>query len=70
MELPNQLAWIVNNNCTYHTDSVVDDYRRTPVGAARVKSQPGKSRALNHAIDAANREYILWTDDDVVVDLG
>jgi glycosyltransferase involved in cell wall biosynthesis len=73
MEVPGDLAWevlIVNNNSTDHTDHVICEYvERLPV-RREFESRPGKSNALNRAIDAAKGEYILWTDDDVVVDAG
>jgi glycosyltransferase involved in cell wall biosynthesis len=73
MEVPGDLAWevlIVNNNSTDHTDHVIREYvERLPV-RREFESQPGKSNALNRAIDAAKGEYILWTDDDVTVDAG
>ena len=71
LELPADVNWevvVVNNNSTDHTDAVVEEYRnRLPV-RREFEPQPGKSNALNRAISAANGEYILWTDDDVVVD--
>jgi glucosyl-dolichyl phosphate glucuronosyltransferase len=73
MEVPGDLAWevlIVNNNSTDHTDDVISEYvERLPV-RREFESRPGKSNALNRAINAAKGEYILWTDDDVVVDPG
>src|SRR6266480_4427705 len=71
LEVPDDVACevlIVNNNSTDHTDEVIAEYRdRLPV-RREFEPQPGKSNALNRAIDAAGGEYILWTDDDVVVD--
>jgi glycosyltransferase involved in cell wall biosynthesis len=58
---------IVNNNSTDHTDEVVEGYSdRLPL---RREFEPlhGHSNARNCAIAAAKGEYIVWTDDDVVV---
>ena len=73
MEVPSDAAWelvIVNNNSTDDTDEVISKYRdRLPV-RAEFERQPGQSNARNHAIGAARGDYILWTDDDVVVEPG
>jgi glycosyltransferase involved in cell wall biosynthesis len=73
MEIPDDIDWeivIINNNSTDHTDEVIDEFRdRLPVWR-EFEPRPGKSNALNRAIDAAHGDYILWTDDDVVVDPG
>jgi glycosyltransferase involved in cell wall biosynthesis len=73
MRVPSDLAWeivIVNNNCTDHTDDLISQYiGRLPV-RREFEPMPGKSNALNRAIDVARGEYIVWTDDDVLVDAG
>jgi glycosyltransferase involved in cell wall biosynthesis len=73
MRVPNNLDWeivIINNNSTDHTDEVISEYlSRLPV-RREFETQAGKSNALNRAIDVAKGDYILWTDDDVVVDVG
>ena len=67
------LAWelvVVNNNSTDHTDAVIEEYReRLPL---RREFEPlhGHSNARNRAIAAARGEYIVWTDDDVIVSAG
>lgn len=61
---------IVNNNSTDHTDIVISEYiDRLPV-RREFEPQRGHSNARNRAIDVAKGEYIVWTDDDVVVDAG
>lgn len=68
---PAGLEWellVVNNNCTDETDTVIADFsHRLPL---RRVSQPvpGLSNARNAAVAAAGGDYILWTDDDVLVD--
>jgi len=71
MQVPADIAWelvIVNNNSADHTDDVIKEYS-DPLPMRRVfEPQPGLSNARNRAIDVAKGEYIIWTDDDVVVD--
>src|ERR1700751_3945056 len=73
LRIPSDLAWeivIVNNNCTDSTDDLISQYiDRLPV-RREFESVPGKSNALNRVIDVAKGEYIVWTDDDVLVDSG
>jgi glycosyltransferase involved in cell wall biosynthesis len=71
MHVPSDLAWeviVVNNNSTDHTDDVIAEYQgRLPI-RREFEPRPGHSNARNRAIDVAKGEYIVWTDDDVVVD--
>ena len=73
MRVARDLAWelvVVNNNSTDHTDAVIAEYRdRLPL---RREFEPlqGHSNARNRAIAAARGEYIVWTDDDVIVGAG
>jgi glycosyltransferase involved in cell wall biosynthesis len=73
MGVPDSVGWeliIVNNSSTDHTDSVIEEYRsRLPV-RREFEPKPGHSNARNRAVDVAQGEYIVWTDDDVVVDAG
>jgi glycosyltransferase involved in cell wall biosynthesis len=73
MEVPSDLGWelvVVNNNSTDHTDAVIrQDHGRLPI-RWEFEKRPGHSNARNRAIDAARGDYIVWTDDDVVVDPG
>ena len=73
MEVPTDLEWellIVNNNSTDHTNRVTEDYLdRLPL-RREFEPQPGLANARNRAIDVAKGEYIVWTDDDVVVEPG
>src|SRR5882762_10192174 len=73
MRMPHDLAWeliIVNNNSTDHTDYVINEYLDHLPLRPESEPQPGQSNARNRAIDAAKGDYIVWTDDDVVVDAG
>src|SRR5216683_1570019 len=73
MRVPSDLAWeivIVNNNSTDRTDDIISEYvGRLPV-RREFEPRPGKSNALNRAIDVAKGDYIVWIDDDVLVDAG
>ena len=70
MQVPSDLTWeiiIVNNNSTDHTDDVIGQYRDQLPVRREFEPRRGHSNARNRAIDAARGEYIVWTDDDVVV---
>ena len=73
MRVPKDLDWevvVVNNNCADHTDAVIAGFAtRLPI-RREFEAQRGLSRARNRAIEAARGDYIVWTDDDVVVDPG
>ncbi|MEQ8848771.1 glycosyltransferase [Botrimarina sp.] len=71
MRVPESVSWeliVVDNNCTDHTQQVLQRH----VGALPLRivteSQPGLSYARNRAIEVSQAEIILWTDDDVLVD--
>lgn len=71
MRVPDNVEWevvVVTNNCTDHTDAVIASFAdRLPLRRER-EPQQGQSHARNRAIDVATGDYVLWTDDDVVVD--
>jgi glycosyltransferase involved in cell wall biosynthesis len=71
LEVPNSIKYeiiIVNNNCNDHTDDVIASFSdRLPV-RREFEPQRGLSWARNHAIHSSKGNYIVWTDDDVVVD--
>jgi glycosyltransferase involved in cell wall biosynthesis len=73
MRAPDDVDWevvVVNNNCSDHTDEVVKAFaERLPI-RGELEPKRGKSHALNRAVAAAKGDYIVWTDDDVVVDPG
>jgi len=59
---------VVNNNCTDHTDSVIGAFAdRLPI-RREFEPQRGLARARNRAVNSAKGDYIIWTDDDVIVD--
>lgn len=61
---------IVNNNCTDNTDDVVLKFQNILPIVYVFEDKPGLSHARNKAILVANGDYIIWTDDDVLVDEG
>jgi len=59
---------IVNNNCTDDTDQVIMKFSdRLPINRVS-EPTPGLSNARNAAVCNATGDYIIWTDDDVLVD--
>jgi Glycosyl transferase family 2 len=67
---PNNTFWelvVVNNNCTDHTDAVLEEFRPYLPLRRIFESRPGLSNARNTAVAAASGVFILWTDDDVLV---
>jgi glucosyl-dolichyl phosphate glucuronosyltransferase len=69
--IPRGVEWellVINNNCTDGTDEVIAHYS-TSLPLRRVfEPNPGLSNARNTAVREATGEYIIWTDDDVLVD--
>lgn len=71
LRVADHLDWevvVVNNNCNDHTDNVIASFSdRLPI-RREFEPQRGLSWARNRAVQAAEGNYILWIDDDVVVD--
>ena len=69
--VPPGLTWefvVVDNGSADGTADVVTRYvDRLPIRCVREET-PGLSNARNRGVEAANGEYICWTDDDVVID--
>jgi len=73
MRVPDDLDWevvVVNNNCTDRTDEVIETFAERLPLRRELEKQQGQSHARNRAVDVARGDYIVWTDDDVVVDPG
>ena len=71
LRIPDHLDWeivVVNNNCTDHTDDVIASFSDKLPVRHEFEPQRGLSWARNRAVHAAEGNYIVWTDDDVVVD--
>jgi glycosyltransferase involved in cell wall biosynthesis len=71
LHVPAGAEWellVVNNNCTDHTDAVIARHAG-PLPLRRIaEPKPGLSYARNSALAAARGAYLLWTDDDVLVE--
>src|SRR5689334_13047707 len=71
MQPPAPGSWevlVVNNNSSDDTDATVDGFRdRLPIRRITERAQ-GLSNARNAGARAAQGEYLVWTDDDVIVD--
>jgi glycosyltransferase involved in cell wall biosynthesis len=59
---------VVNNNSIDMTEEVVKSFCRSLPIRYLFEPEPGKSHACNCAVRHARGEYIVWTDDDVLVD--
>ena len=59
---------VVNNNSTDATDTIVSRHlNHLPVKPV-FESKPGLSHARNAAVQVAEGDLLIWTDDDVLVD--
>ncbi len=68
--IPDNVEWeliIINNNCTDNTNAVIELFKPHLPIKFFFEAEPGLSNARNKAIDMASGDYILWTDDDVLV---
>lgn len=71
LSIPAGVEWellVVNNGSTDSTDAVTAEFRsRLPVQALH-EPNIGHSHARNRAVGAAQGDYVLWTDDDALVE--
>lgn len=71
LAVPPNVEWdllVINNNSTDATDEVLASFEsRLPLRRV-FEPQAGLSNARNRAVREAAGDYILWTDDDVLVD--
>lgn len=69
--IPDGLAWevlVVNNACSDDTDAVIAEFgAMLPVRRAW-EPKPGLANARNRAVQDASGDFLIWTDDDVLVD--
>lgn len=73
LRLPEGIQWevlVVNNNCRDNTDEVILQHSNDLPIRRVFEPSPGLSNARNAAVKCANGDYIIWTDDDVLVDDG
>lgn len=70
LDVPAGIAWellVVNNNCTDDTDAVLAEFAdRLPLRRL-FEPSPGVAHARQLAVEEAAGEFVLWTDDDVLV---
>jgi glycosyltransferase involved in cell wall biosynthesis len=73
LRVPSGVTWellVVDNGSTDDTNRVIRSFGgRLPVRRL-FEPEPGLSRARNLAVEHAGGDYIVWTDDDVLVDPG
>lgn len=71
VRIPAECDWevlVVNNNCSDETEDVLQKHDGIlPLRRLHV-ARPGKSHALNAAIETIDSDWIMWTDDDVLVE--
>lgn len=69
--IPPGVEWqllVINNACSDATDDVAASFlHRLPLRLLS-EPRPGQAHARNLAVREATGEYLLWTDDDVLVD--
>lgn len=68
LDVPDTVDWrvlVVQNACSDRTPEVLNHFAdRLPLRRIE-EPKPGHSRARNRAIEAAEGDYLVWTDDDV-----
>lgn len=71
MSIPKDLRWeliVIDNASTDETNAVLTRFQRSLPLRWEFEAAPGVSNAKNHAVTIVQGNYILWTDDDVIVD--
>ena len=71
LQVPAGVDWeliVVNNDCTDHTEQVIESHRTCLPICRLFEPKQGHSNARNCAVAAAKGEVILWTDDDVLLE--
>lgn len=67
---PRDLKWevlVVDNNSTDTTEEVTDSFTKSLPIRWIFEKTPGLSNARNSGVNASRGNYVIWTDDDVVV---
>jgi len=70
LSVPEGVDWellVVNNKCTDATDETIAKYSQSLPIRRLYEPEAGVSNARNCAVREARGEYIMWTDDDVLV---
>ena len=73
LEVPPNVQWeivVVDNNSKDRTKHVVEEFARTAPTTTRYlfESTPGLSHARNKAVRETSGEFLLFTDDDVILE--
>ena len=73
LEAPNDVQWeivVVDNNSKDATRQVVEEFARTAPTTTRYlfEPNPGLSNARNKAVRESHSEFLLFTDDDVILE--
>ncbi len=71
MRVPPPIEWhllVINNNSTDATSDVVRGFSEKLPLRAVFEPLPGLANARNRAVRETTAEYLVWTDDDVLVD--
>jgi glycosyltransferase involved in cell wall biosynthesis len=71
LQVPAGVTWevlVVNNACSDDTDAVLATFAELLPVRRLYEPQPGKSYALNRAVAEARGAYLVFTDDDVLVE--
>jgi glycosyltransferase involved in cell wall biosynthesis len=71
LRAPAGVTWevvVVNNNCSDATDAVLAEFAAQLPLRRIFEATPGQSSARNAVVQAATGDYLIWTDDDVLVD--
>jgi glycosyltransferase involved in cell wall biosynthesis len=71
LHIPSGVQWemvVVDNGSTDDTAQVIESFSTTLPMRRVFEPKAGLSNARNAAVDAVKGLYILWTDDDVIVD--
>ena len=71
LSVPAGLCWemiVVDNNSTDDTPDVIAGFSGVLPLVAAFEARDGLSNARNRGVQAAAGTYMVWTDDDVVVD--
>lgn len=70
LHIPPGVEWellVVNNGCTDATDQILAEFKMRLPLRRLFEPKAGHSHARNRAIYESRGNYILWTDDDVLV---
>lgn len=73
LRIPDESRWellIVNNNCSDTTDEVIEKHSGYLPIRRIFEPEQGQSRARNRALEESASDWLIFTDDDVLVEPG